>query len=81
MSVKIEDLEIGSIVRLASGSPKMVVTGFGPQRGSPPRYPQPERQTVFVRGWSDRLGLFTAELNPLTLVYPRPTPEIGSDVE
>jgi uncharacterized protein YodC (DUF2158 family) len=69
MSVDIKDLRVGSVVRLASGSPKMVVTGFGPAGAMVP-------YTVMLRGWSDRIGMFVAELKPEILVYPRPQIEV-----
>lgn len=57
--VKIEDLRTGSVVRLASGSPKMVVSGV-------------DRGLVHVTWWSDRLGIQKNAFAPALLVYPRP---------
>lgn len=60
MSVKIEDLRVGSVVRLASGSPKMSVTGVGTDG------------QVKVIWWSDRLGVLDDHFPVEVLVYPRP---------
>jgi uncharacterized protein YodC (DUF2158 family) len=69
--VKIEDLKPGSVMRLASGSPKMVVSGVQVSDG-PPGSPSRKIPLVHVTWWSERLGIlknaFAAEL----LVYPRP---------
>ncbi|MES2035103.1 MAG: hypothetical protein V4466_13085 [Pseudomonadota bacterium] len=62
--VRTEDLRPGSIVRLASGSPKMVVSGV-------------DRGLVHVTWWSERLGILKNAFAPVLLVYPR-GPEAAS---
>lgn len=70
--VRIEDLRVGSLVRLASGSPKMVVSGV-------------DRGLVHVTWWSDRLGISKNAFAPALLVYPRgpdlPSPDAAPDAE
>lgn len=53
-----DDLKPGSLVRLASGSPKMVVSGV-------------DRALVHVTWWSERLGICKNAFAPALLVYPR----------
>lgn len=71
MSLSIDELRIGAVVRLASGSPKMVVTGFGP---SPAPGRQPHFTRVEVLVWNERLGLIRTLLDPKVLVWPRSAP-------
>jgi hypothetical protein len=71
--IDINELRIGSLVRLASGSPKMTVIGF-PGAAVPRGHKAPPRKTVQVQFWSERLGLVKAELTPEALVYPRVLP-------
>lgn len=69
MALPIEDLREGSVVRLVSGSPKMVVTHARPDAG-----------VVDVVWWSDRLGMQEDTFSPAILVYPRaPDAAEGAD--
>lgn len=70
--VKIEDLYIGCIVRLAGGSPKMVVERIAPAQSLPPGQRGPAPQLVHVVWWNDRTGLHRERFAPELLVYPRP---------
>lgn len=58
-----QDLKIGSVVRLAGGSPKLTVEGF-----------TTNGDTRLV-GYSDSLGIYRASVHPACLVFPRPRPE------
>lgn len=60
--VRARDLEVGTVVRLVCGSPKMAVTGVN-------------GLNVDVVWWSDRLGLLHGKFNVDLLVYPRPMHE------
>ncbi len=77
--VKVEDLRPGSVVRLASGSPKMVVTGVQDQNGSPPN--RERTVLVHVTWWSERLGIQKNAFAPQLLVYPRPAAESAEPAE
>lgn len=63
--VRIEDLTVGSLVRLASGSPKMGVLGVSDG-------------LVEVLWWSDGLGILTDKIPAALLVYPRTAEEPAS---
>lgn len=69
--VDINDLFVGAIVRLASGSPKMTVVGFSTAAPAA-RGEKGRRIEVRVLLWSDRQGFVRADLPPQLLVYPRP---------
>lgn len=56
-----EDLEVGAVVRLASGSIKFVVTN-----------PRTSTGLVALLGWADRVGVVRFEVSARALVWPRP---------
>jgi hypothetical protein len=66
--LSMQDLEVGSIVRLLSGSPKMTVTGFTPVQVGGRRAAPIHVQLLM---WSDRLGFVNAKIEPRFLVFPR----------
>jgi hypothetical protein len=69
--IDLAELSIGSVVRLVSGSPKMVVQGFGPPADGPPGCPPPPRQWAWVIWWSDQQGLMEHNFAGELLTYPR----------
>lgn len=64
MAINFTELRTGSVVRLASGSPKMSVTGV--DGGG----------LVECLWWSDRLGVITDRFPAEILVYPRPAADV-----
>lgn len=61
MAIPIKDLEIGSVVRLVSGSPKFAVERI-----------QATNRVELV-GWGDRVGFVTRVVHPDLLCWPRPS--------
>jgi hypothetical protein len=79
--IDIDTLEIGRTVRLASGSPKMVVLDFITTISAGPRNSVSGRRVaVKVLMWSERHGFIERILPPYVLVFPRALePEVSSD--
>jgi uncharacterized protein YodC (DUF2158 family) len=65
MAIPLSELAPGKVVRLASGSPKMVVTEVVDGR-------------VAVLWWWDSMGILTDQFVPEVLVWPRPAPTEGN---
>jgi uncharacterized protein YodC (DUF2158 family) len=64
--VDVDDLRLGSLVRLACGSPKMAVTAVVEDDEHPKCW------LVSVVWYSDLRGIETGTFPPNLLVYPRP---------
>ncbi len=60
--LKSDEVKIGSIVRLVSGSPKMTVTDIGTDADG-----NLEADVIF---WTDRLGFVTREIGLEFLCWP-----------
>lgn len=67
--IKPEDIAVGDVVRLVSGSPKFTVTKLEAKDGG---------IVVSVLGWSDRLGFVEDEIPLELLVWPR-SAEVSND--
>ena len=60
--IDIRDLKFGSVVRLASGSPKMMIDDI-----------DEETETVTLFGWGDHTGFVEAKgVSAAFLVWPKP---------
>lgn len=69
--VKVDDLRVGTLVRLCSGSPKMAVTSVVECDEHPGDW------LVHVVWYSDGRGIETGKFDPTLLVYPRSTAPEG----